>query len=58
MPDKNTDVVMVHAVLVDIDGICGSLKVTAPGSVTVKAGQKLTIYEPNTIIDQTSYKRY
>ncbi|MEP7109867.1 MAG: M4 family metallopeptidase [Ferruginibacter sp.] len=54
VPDEFTDVTLVHAVMVDIDGICGSLKVTAPGTVEVKTGKKLTVSELTRTINQTS----
>ncbi|MEO6453620.1 MAG: M4 family metallopeptidase [Ginsengibacter sp.] len=59
IPDQYTDVRLEHAVVVDIDGICASINVTAPGSATVKAGRKLIIREDErTIIQTISSKKY
>jgi Zn-dependent metalloprotease len=56
VPDETTDVVIVSTVTVDVNGICNSLKLNAPGVVNVLAGKNLTIVNPQPDPIQTGQK--
>lgn len=57
VPDENTTVVIVNAVLVDVDGICSTLKLDSPGTVTVQSGKKLTLLNPQPAINEPLQKK-
>ncbi len=57
IPDSLTVVNMKHNVVVDINGQCKTLTVLPTGSVTVKTGFNLTLFQDKQTIVTSSQKR-
>jgi len=49
VPDGNTNVVIIGAVQVDINGVCNSLRIKSTGQLTIQKGKKLDVVSPSSL---------